>query len=192
MSYPKGAIVHFTAGRWRTEQNARDSFGWLQSQGFKAVVISRLGNVYFPRDWDRTWGPHAGRSFHPALGSDVSKHCVGFELVNPGRLTLQNGRWVTWYGETIESELVVHYQTQVGNIKPGGYVRFSDLQIEALITILFNLKKRYTQFSFDYVLGHDEVAPDRKNDPGGALGMPMDEFRDLLKQRYYSSINPIT
>jgi len=37
-------------------------------------------------------------------------------------------------------------------------------------------------FKLDFVLGHDEVAPSRKNDPGGSLSMTMPEFRKKLKE----------
>jgi lysozyme family protein len=35
-------------------------------------------------------------------------------------------------------------------------------------------------FQFEFVLGHDEVSPGRKNDPGGALSVTLPQFRERL------------
>ena len=46
-----------------------------------------------------------------------------------------------------------------------GYEKFSDIQIKKLIKLCFNLKKKY-KIKSSFILGHSDIAPLRKTDPG--------------------------
>ena len=46
-----------------------------------------------------------------------------------------------------------------------GYHAFPDAQIEALLQLIETLRAQY-DIPLDYVLGHEDIAPDRKQDPG--------------------------
>lgn len=186
MSYPRGAVIHFTAGRAGSEDDARATFDWLQRNGLKAVVIGPLGKCYFPHDWESKWGPHAGKSYHPALGDGVSRYLVGFEVACEGKLELRDGKFYSWFGSVVPRERVNTYTQRVGNIEAGHYAAFTPQQIERLVELLCYLKDKYSSFDFDLVVGHDEVATPkwRKNDPGGSLGMTMEQFRSYLKATY--------
>lgn len=53
-------------------------------------------------------------------------------------------------------------------VNPGhefGYRAFSDAQIAAVIALLGDIRTRW-EISDDYILGHSDVAPSRKQDPG--------------------------
>lgn len=184
--FPRGAIIHYTASRASSEDDALRVFSDLSKRGIKAVTIGPTGRCYFPSDWDTRWGPHAGQSYHPVLGEYVSKFTIGFEVVCEGKLEFKDGKYYSWFGSVVPKERVNSYSKRVGNIHVGHYAAFTPAQIERLIELLLGLKQKHKQFDLNLVLGHDEVAlpPGRKIDPGGSLGMTMQEFRDLLKTRY--------
>lgn len=187
MSYPLGAVVHFTAGRAGSEQDAKATFEWLLDNRLKAVVIGPTGQFHFPPDWATVWGNHAGNSYHERLGSGVSRYLLGVEVACEGKLELRgDGKCYSWFGQVVPKERINFYEKDTGNIQAGYYSSFTTAQVTALVELLCALKHALPYFEFDLVVGHDEVAvpKGRKNDPGGSLGMTMDEFRLLLKKSY--------
>jgi N-acetyl-anhydromuramyl-L-alanine amidase AmpD len=187
-----------------------------KANGFHYLEISRTGKIFLPDAWSWSqWGSHAGQSLCPATGrTGVSRFYAGAEMNNPGMLfttsdpnvlvpwynTLRNSKGVTildgqghatrlsandeWYKPS-EARLV---KPAEGSIKVGWYLPYSHAQFEALTNLCLHLARKFSSFSLDKVFGHDEVAPNRKNDPGGALANPaermtMKEFRAFLKSR---------
>lgn len=180
--YPEGAVVHFTAGRSsRGDFDAISSIKYGAEKGYAYLCISKTGRVYQAHDIDQ-WGYHAGESFWPGVGPSVSKNLIGIEICCSGMLS---EKLETWYGDKVSkdnSRRVVAYDD---NRVPGNYEKFSPEQEEGLIKLLLELKRGNPDvFSFERVLGHDEVSPGRKCDPGGSLSMSMQKFRELLKERY--------
>lgn len=182
--YPEGAIVHFTAGRYGTQ----DMDSGIAS-GYAYLLIDDKGNVYQANPLSR-WGYHAGDSSWAGLGSGVSEHLVGIEMTSAGKLTRVGDKFQTWFKvNLLESE--VRFAKAKDNIKEGYYQKYTEAQEEALIKLLLWLKENNPDvFSFDLILGHDEVAPKRKNDPGGALSCTMPEFRVKLKKMYAEKTHP--
>lgn len=176
--YPEGAVVHFTAG-----SSAEGSFQHGLKQGFCFFVIHEDGTVWqsFPLD---SWGYHAGESFHPKLGKGVSKYLVGIEVSCAGGLTKnQDGSFESWFGKKIPASQVRSFPKKKGNILAGHYASFTTEQEKSLKALLSWLKNNNPEvFSYDLVVGHDEVSPNRKNDPGGALSVTMEEFRSCLSR----------
>ncbi|WP_457021162.1 hypothetical protein [Luteimonas sp. A611] len=71
--------------------------------------------------------------------------------------------------------------TKQGNQSAGHYQKYTILQEASLRTLLTWLRSNNPDvFRFDLVLGHDEVSPGRKVDPGGSLSMTMSAFRQSL------------
>lgn len=170
--YPKGAIVHFTAG-WRNglneglEAQARDGYSYL--------LIDKDGNIgqNFALD---SWGWHAGPSSWKGLDGTVSDELVGIEIQAGGSLD-KDGK--TWFGKTPDATRRIAKKT--ANQQAGVYESYTQAQEEALIRLLRWLHSNNPEvFKFEFVLGHDEVSPGRKNDPGGALSMTMPDLRKLL------------
>ncbi|MBN2000950.1 N-acetylmuramoyl-L-alanine amidase [candidate division KSB1 bacterium] len=183
--YPLGAIVHYTAGRSLSgDANARNTISWGRQEGYAYFCISNTGNVFQAHPLDR-WGSHAGRSSWPGLGEWVSTKLVGIEVCCAGKLTkISNDAYKSWFNEIYQPHLVRHSRSK-DNIKAGYYHKYTDEQEKALIDLILWLKRNNPDvFNFDYVLGHDEVAPDRKNDPGASLSMSMPNFRKLVKRLY--------
>lgn len=177
--YPRGAIVHYTAGHCDTEEHAKDSLNWGKGEGYAFFLIGPTGVVYqnFPLTH---WGSHAGSSFWVGLGSSVSKHCVGIEIACAG-LVESNGK--SWFGKTYSKDRL-RKVPKLDNVKAGTYVKYTDKQEESLIDLLCWLHKNNPSvFEIKYILGHDEVAPDRKQDPGGSLSMTMPHLRSLIAEK---------
>lgn len=174
--YPIGAVVHYTDGHCETEQDAINSLKYGIDQGFTFFVIGPTGVVYqnFPLS---RWGSHAGTSYWPSIGSNVSKRLAGIEVACAGRVDINNK---SWFKKVYPESRIRKVQTR-DNVNGGRYVKFTEAQEAALIELLQWLKENNSKvFNFKYVLGHDEVAPDRKDDPGGCLSMTMPELRSRL------------
>lgn len=189
--HPEGAIVHFTAGHSKYGlQKALDTAQGGVNNGFCFFVIGSDGSVVQSFPINR-WGYHAGKSGWKSLFGTVSDELVGIEICNAGKLTKkEDGTFVSWFGETYK-ENEVRYNDGSYNHEKGYYHAYTPEQEEALIKLLMWLKNRNPEvFKFDLVLGHDEVAPDRKNDPGASLSMPMPLFRLKLKSLYNQIKNP--
>jgi hypothetical protein len=178
--YPRGAIVHYTSGRDSAENTIRDGV----TNGYAYLCIQKDGVVYQAHPISK-FGYHAGKSSWPGLGDGVSAKLVGIEMNNGSELEKQSdGRFKTWFGTYVDPENVRHVDDNA-NQHRGYYEKYTPAQEASLIKLLFWLKSQAPDvFSFDYVLGHDEVAPTRKSDPGGALSMTMPEFRATLKKLY--------
>jgi 3D (Asp-Asp-Asp) domain-containing protein len=176
--YPLGAIVHFTAGRRSGLEAGMDE---QVKNGYTYFVIDKDGNIgqNFPLD---SWGSHAGQSSYPGLEDRVSDDLVGIEIQAAGRLEKNGSSYKTWYGESIPAADVRTIAKQTANQEPGHYHKYTAAQEASLIRLLTWLYHNNPDvFKFDFVLGHDEVSPKRKNDPGGALSMTMPDLRKKLK-----------
>jgi N-acetyl-anhydromuramyl-L-alanine amidase AmpD len=184
-----------------------------QANGYHYGEISRTGKIFLPEgfDWGE-WGSHAGVSKCPVTGrTGVSRYYVGFEMNNPGLLheAQEDGVFCPWFNAVRDATGAVvldgrgrctrksasdewHPASAVrkvaarDNMHPGAYLPYSFDQFEALTHLCLYLARTFpATFSMDRVFGHDEVAPTRKNDPGGALADParlmtMPEFRAYL------------
>jgi len=174
--YPRGAIVHFTAGR---RSGLLQGLTFQVSQGFTYFLIDAHGNIgqNFPLD---SWGYHAGRSSWPGLSGNVSDELVGIEIQAAGMLEKHGDEYRAWFGEVIPAKEVRLAQA-VDNKVAGPYQMFTEEQEAALIKLVLWLHRNNSEvFDLNLVLGHDEVSPGRKNDPGGALSMTMPAFREML------------
>ncbi len=194
--FPRGAVVHFTAG----VPNAENTVAGGIRNRHCFFTIGPDGQVYQNFDLDK-WGYHAGQSSYQNLGSGVSKHLVGIELCNAGQLQkIDENRFRPWFNnpkhyqrqrEAVPAGVPnpardlnregVRYVERKANCEPGWYEAYTEQQEKALIDLLLWLKGQKPDiFQFDLVLGHDEVSPGRKNDPGGSLSMTMPDFRAHL------------
>lgn len=197
--WPQGAVVHFTASR--SENGDADAISTIQSMTNRHVgvhfVISRTGKIFQTLPLTE-WGSHAGRSSYPGLGASVSSKLIGIEICNAGEVKKTERGYEPWWNtpgnpkNSYYSEDEVRYVEAGDNIRASGhYLKYSKEQEESLVRILLWLRAQKPDiFEIKYVVGNDEVSPDRKNDPGGSLSMTMPKFRAHLEALEKNSALP--
>jgi N-acetyl-anhydromuramyl-L-alanine amidase AmpD len=177
--YPQGMIQHYAGSRFHTRQDAlnvlEDAASSLKNYSY--LLIDGLGNLYQTAPLNR-WGWHSGKSVWPGLGQFVHQWLVGLEVSNAGLLVEHNGKFYAEWGEEIPANEVHYVPTRTGNMTPGHYHKFSDAQIAMVDKTVHWLKENGGGiFKYELCLGHDEVSPGRKQDPGGSLPYTMKEYR---------------
>ena len=167
---PDTLIVHFTAGR-----NAESSARYLQRPDVKAsahVVIGRNGEIFQLVPFNIiAW--HAGISSY-AGRSEYNRYSIGIELDNAGVLTKTGTDYVSWFGKKyMENEVIraVHRN----ETQPRYWHIYTEKQLELNEAITALLIEKY---KISQILGHEEISPGRKVDPGPAF--PLDRFRRLM------------
>lgn len=178
LSGPRLIVMHYTAGR-----GAQQSADWLCNRKAKAsahLVIGADGGIIQLAGFDRvTW--HAGRSeweLDGKLVTGINAHSIGIELDNPGPLQKTAAGWATYFGKRWPAADVVidrHKHAAPGSA-PRGWAAYPEAQILAAYVACEALIDAYP--TLQDVVGHDDVAPGRKTDPGPAF--PMESFRAWL------------
>jgi N-acetyl-anhydromuramyl-L-alanine amidase AmpD len=179
---PEGIIIHFTAGRY--EAKARDFFSFMASKNLVTLFIDNAGVLWQQHKLDE-WGSHAGSSVCPETKrAYVSRYYIGIEVACPGKLKTDGELFKTWYGEYIPQDKVRTINTEMteqrGFIHSGYYAKFEERQMHSLNMTCSFLCKHF-EIDPKFIFGHDEVAPDRKNDPGGSLNVSMEEYRKFIR-----------
>jgi N-acetylmuramoyl-L-alanine amidase len=164
---PKYLVMHYTAS-----PSADQAIRWLTNTAASAsahLVIGRDGGITQLVRFDRVaW--HAGQSQWNGLTA-LNNHSIGIEMDNAGPLTRSNGRWTAWFGTSYPPEQVIEavhkHQTQLT-----GWQLYTPEQLFTALEVASVLVHEYQLLD---VVGHDDIAPGRKSDPGPAF--PMDSFR---------------
>jgi len=188
--YPEGAVVHFTAGRSKNgDKDAKNTISYGKRMGYCYFCIAADGSVFQPFPLNK-WGHHAGKSSHPVLGDNLSYKLVGIEICNAGTLKqIDESKYESWFKEEYTKD-EVRFCEGMDNIKKGFYHRYTWEQEKALTELIIWLKQNNPEvFKIKNVLGHDEIAPKRKSDPGASLSMTMPAYRNFLWRRYTEGTN---
>jgi len=165
---PRYLIMHYTAG-----PSAESAINWLTNRRAKAsahVVISRDGNITQLAPFNiKTW--HAGRSRWKEL-RNLNSHSIGIELENAGGLKRTvNGNWKPWFDRIYEPDEVIEAVHKHQTRSKGWHIYPSN-QLDVAVELAELLLAEY---NLEDILGHDDIARGRKEDPGPAF--PMDNFR---------------
>lgn len=170
---PKYLIMHYTAGT-----TADSAVNWFKNPNASAsahLVIDRDGSVTQMVRFNRkAW--HAGRSRWQGIVG-LNAHSVGIEMVNAGVLTHQGDVWKTWTGQTIPDEQVA-VAAHKHESSPRGWQTYTPEQIESALAAAVALHRRY---GFADILGHEDISPGRKTDPGPLF--PLAGFRSKVLGR---------
>ena len=164
---PKYLVMHYTAGA-----NAESSINTLVDKKTKAsahLVIGRNGEITQLVSFNRiAW--HAGKSRWHGIRS-LNSHSIGIELDNAGKLDRHGNSWKSWFGRTYEEDAVTIAVHQHDDMERGWH-SYTEAQLKAAVEAAKAIADRYALID---VIGHDDIAPGRKLDPGPAF--PMESFR---------------
>lgn len=168
-------VFHYTAGT--TASGAIEWFKKPESQASAHFVIDRNGDVtqMVPTN-RRAW--HAGASKWGNL-EDLNTYSVGIEIVNAGKLNRRaDGRWINW-SKSVISESDVTVATHKNENSASGWHEYTEEQIASAIALGAAIAVRYAIVD---VLGHDDIAPNRKVDPGPMFPMSSIQSRILGRE----------
>lgn len=159
---PRYLIIHYTAGT--TADGAINWFLKKEANASAHLVIDRDGSTTQMKDFNiKAW--HAGQSEWAQI-TGLNSHSIGIEIVNAGKLKeTADGEWINWSGNKIPSHEVL-IDTHKNERSSAGWQIFTNEQIKVVMEVSLCLHKQY---NFLDVLGHDDISPNRKIDPGPAF-----------------------
>lgn len=168
---PKAIVMHYSASG--SAEGTAEHFRKARSKASAHLVIGRDGSIIQCVDLRRVaW--HAGRSSWNGR-SRLNSWSIGIELVNWGPLARDEDGWRTWTGAAVSAK-DVRIATHRDEKKERGWQTFPEAQMEAAHDICSALVSEFP--AIDHILGHDDVSPNRKIDPGPAF--PMLSFRAAI------------
>lgn len=162
---PRLLVIHYTAGT-----TATGALRWLADPAARAsahLIVDRDGSVHQMVPFNRcAW--HAGRSrWGDIVG--LNSCAIGIELVNAGKLgRTVDGGWLSAFKQPIADQDVI-VATHKNESQPAGWQKYPQAQLDAVIAIGRTVRQAY---GLTDVVGHDDIAPRRKIDPGPAFPMP--------------------
>ncbi|QIA08826.1 N-acetylmuramoyl-L-alanine amidase [Draconibacterium halophilum] len=167
---PDTIVIHYTAGG-----SFVSSANWLLRKEARAsahLVIGRKGDIFQLLGLDKiSW--HAGRSEWNGR-KNLNNYSIGIELANYGLLKKSPKGYVTSYGQLIDDDNVI-----LASHKSGGtelpWERYTEEQLSTLEEVCLAIRQKY---SINEIVGHEDIAPVRKTDPGPAF--PMLEFKNKI------------
>lgn len=149
-------VIHFTSGA-----SAESSINFWKTPAAKGasahIVIDRDGTIFQCRPFNMTCG-HAGKSRWKGF-EGLNTCSIGIELANAGDYSKLACKWT-------KLPLVRAKHKNGGPIQE--WEAYPEAQMNACIEVSKALVERY---NLDDVIGHEDIAPDRKNDPGPAFKM---------------------
>ncbi|SFQ97544.1 N-acetylmuramoyl-L-alanine amidase [Poseidonocella sedimentorum] len=175
---PRFLVMHYTAG-----SSGRSSASWFTNPAAKAsahLTIERDGSVIQSVPFTkRAW--HAGRSAWRARDGaridGLNHHSIGIELANAGAcVRTASGAWTNPLGVRVSPDNIAearHKNGAVwlhgsGNVSNPGWEIYPRDQLVAAIEIA---KLLIEQYDLEDVIGHDDISPGRKTDPGPLFDM---------------------
>lgn len=172
---PRFLVMHFTFG-----STARSSAEWFRdpkNPGSSAqIVIDRDGLVLQCVPLDRiAW--HAGRSTWRGI-SGLNSHSIGIELANWGYLKRTEAGWMSYGGRLIADAVLARHKNgnPDGSSNSIGWEPYPAVQFNVAVEAAKAIINAFP--SIREIVGHDDIAPDRKWDPGPAFDM--DRFRSRV------------
>lgn len=160
---PQYLVLHYTAGR-DAESSVR-RFLNPAAQASAHLVIGRDGKTWQLVPFDhKAW--HAGRSAWAGL-EGMNSFSIGIELDNAGKLLKVGQQYQAWFGAFCpESEVV---QARHKNENQDAYWHaYTEAQLGVALEVARLLLKHY---GLKDILGHENISPGRKTDPGPAFRM---------------------
>lgn len=172
---PEYLVMHYTAAT-----TAQSSISWFLStiaQASAHLLIARDGTVtQFAPFNIVTW--HAGKSQWKGING-LNQFAIGIELVNGGRLIKSGGAWQCPVDQKKVPNAEVVIAVHKNEMHESAWQTYTPAQLQAAIEIGALL---VTTYNLKDVVGHEDIAPIRKSDPGPAF--PMGSFRSRTMGRH--------
>ena len=170
---PRYLVFHYTAGK-----SATSSINWLTNPESKAsahLVLARDGTITQLAPFNiKTW--HAGISHWDGL-SGLNSYSIGIEMDNAGPLKKVGDKYQAWFG-TLYAEDQVFLAKHKLDDEPRWWHAYTEAQIQRALELAQLLVQHY---DLKDVVGHEDIAPDRKRDPGPAF--PLEHVRAMVLGR---------
>lgn len=160
----KAIIIHYDVAPRNTDSNIERLTKWLTTKSNKSChfVVLRDGRVIQAVSLDKmAW--HAGESAYTFNGkkyTNLNRHSIGIETDNIGLLTRKGDDFYDSYGGLWKGSVM-----KVGNKY---WEPYTVEQIDALDVLISKLQSWF-HLDGSRVLGHNEISPGRKIDPGDAF-----------------------
>ncbi len=171
---PRYLVMHYTAGR-----SAESSLAWLCDPAARAsahLLIGRDGEITQLVEFNRVaW--HAGESRWQGLVG-LNNYALGIEIDNAGVLDpIGDGSWKAWFGGSYPAHEVLVAKHKFDTVERGWHI-YTEPQLRSAVATAAALVEHYGLLD---VIGHDDIAPSRKKDPGPAF--PMESVRSAALGR---------
>lgn len=167
---PDTIVIHYTAGG-----SAASSANWLKNKDAQAsahVVVGRKGEVIQLVPFNKiAW--HAGKSEWKGR-KNLNRFSIGIEIANAGILEKRANGYYTYFGKKVDEENVVLAKHKHGT-EEMAWEAYTEKQIEIVDNLCKVLKEEY---KISEIVGHEDIAPKRKTDPGPAFSMK--RLRELI------------
>lgn len=160
---PDTIIIHYTASD--TYDATLRALVDPKHRASAHVLIGRDGKIGQLVPFN-TIAWHAGKSSWGAR-QGLNYCSIGIEIVNAGPLERKGDGYVSWWGKQYGADEVVQ-ATHRNETKPGHWHRYSIEQTIAVRELCVCLARFY---GITEILGHEEIAPGRKQDPGPAFDL---------------------
>jgi N-acetylmuramoyl-L-alanine amidase len=167
---PDTIVLHYTGGSsidssigWLTNANAKASAHFVVGKDGKIVQLAPLNTI--------TW--HAGISQWKNRNS-LNNYSIGIEIDNAGLLEKRANGYATYFNKRIDDEQVVLAKHK-NKDKEEAWEAYTTQQIQAVESLCSALVERY---NIKEIVGHDDISPGRKVDPGPAF--PLIKIRDKI------------
>ncbi len=168
-SRPRGIVIDTIVIHYTANGSIEDTIAWFQNPVNKVsahYVIGLDGRIVrMVQDAKKAY--HAGVSqWNGRTG--VNEFSIGIELVNWGPVKLRNGAFFAWpsdYSHPYKGDMPVLIESEYWQPYPEPQL----IALEQLVQLLCE------EYPIQWVVGHNEIAPERKIDPGPAF--PWERFR---------------
>ena len=170
---PRFLVFHYTGGK-----SAKSSIDWLTNPEAKAsahLVLARDGTISQLAPFNvKTW--HAGISHWDGL-SGLNSYSIGIEMDNAGPLKKVGDKYQAWFGTLYAEDQVIYAKHRLDD-EPRWWHAYTEVQIQRALELAQFLVRHY---DLNDVVGHEDIAPDRKRDPGPAF--PLEHVRAVVLGR---------
>ncbi|MGZ8524380.1 MAG: N-acetylmuramoyl-L-alanine amidase [Chitinophagaceae bacterium] len=177
---PQYLVIHYTAVT--TFESTLNHFQSPNAKASAHLLIGRRGEIAQFAPFNIV-AFHAGKSQWKGLVG-LNQFSIGIELVNAGRLIKSGNTWTCPVDLKKVPNTAVIMATHKNETIESAWQQYTKAQLEVAIEIAGLL---VTTYGLKDVVGHEDISPIRKSDPGPAF--PMGSFRSRAMGRQDESLD---